>query len=55
MIATIYLPRVEKGVRLKASFGISTYPDDADDITHILAKADQAMFNIKTTGKNAVG
>jgi diguanylate cyclase (GGDEF)-like protein len=55
MIDTIYLPRVGDGVRLRASFGVSTYPDDAEDIIHILGKADQAMFDIKAKGKNAVG
>jgi len=50
-----FLPNVENGVRLQASFGVSTYPDDAGDITAILARADQAMFNVKSKGKNAVG
>jgi diguanylate cyclase (GGDEF)-like protein len=55
MLATIYLPTVNNGVHLQASFGVATYPDDAADIKSILAKADQAMFQIKTEGKNAVG
>ena len=55
MLATIYLPNVNDGVRLQASFGVATYPDDAADIKTILAQADQAMFRIKTEGKNAVG
>jgi diguanylate cyclase (GGDEF)-like protein len=55
MLATLYLPTVNNGVRLKASFGVSTYPDDAADIKALLAKADKAMFQVKTTGKNAVG
>ncbi|RJQ65682.1 MAG: diguanylate cyclase [Desulfobacteraceae bacterium] len=55
MLGTVYLPVVENGVRLRASFGVSTYPGDAVDITAILAKADQAMFNVKIKGKNAVG
>jgi diguanylate cyclase (GGDEF)-like protein len=55
MLATVYLPTVKNGVRLQASFGVSTYPDDASDIKAMLAKADQAMFQIKTQGKNAVG
>jgi diguanylate cyclase (GGDEF)-like protein len=55
MIETIYLPGVGNGVSLRASFGVATYPDDAENIAHILASADQAMFHIKTTGKNAVG
>jgi diguanylate cyclase (GGDEF)-like protein len=55
MLETIYLPTVNNGVHLQASFGVATYPDDATDIKSILAKADQAMFRIKTKGKNAVG
>lgn len=55
MLETIYLPTVSNGVSLQASFGVATYPDDAADIKSILAKADQAMFRIKTGGKNAVG
>jgi diguanylate cyclase (GGDEF)-like protein len=55
MLETIYLSTVNNGVRLQASFGVATYPDNAQDIKSILAKADQAMFRIKTQGKNAVG
>jgi diguanylate cyclase (GGDEF)-like protein len=55
MLETTYLPTIDNGVRLKASFGVATYPDDAEDIKSILAKADQAMFRIKNEGKNAVG
>jgi len=55
LLQTMFLPSIENGVRLQASFGVSTYPDDAEDITAILARADQAMFNVKSKGKNAVG
>jgi diguanylate cyclase (GGDEF)-like protein len=55
LLRTVFLANVENGVRLQASFGVSTYPDDAGDITAILARADQAMFNVKLKGKNAVG
>lgn len=55
MLETVYLPGVTEGVHLEASFGVSTYPDDASDIKTILAKADQAMFQVKSEGKNAVG
>jgi diguanylate cyclase (GGDEF)-like protein len=55
LLRTVFLANVENGVRLQASFGVSTYPDDAGDITAILARADQAMFNVKSKGKNAVG
>jgi diguanylate cyclase (GGDEF)-like protein len=55
MLATRYLPTINDGVRLKASFGVATYPEDASDIKAILAKADKAMFRVKSEGKNAVG
>jgi diguanylate cyclase (GGDEF)-like protein len=55
LLETVFLPGVASGVRLQASFGVSTYPDDAEDITAMLARADQAMFNVKCRGKNAVG
>lgn len=55
MKVTVYLEGVTMGVELRASFGVSTYPEDALDIKAMLAKADQAMFHVKTSGKNAVG
>jgi diguanylate cyclase (GGDEF)-like protein len=55
MLETVYLAGVNEGVHLEASFGVSTYPDDASDIKTMLAKADQAMFQVKSEGKNAVG
>jgi diguanylate cyclase (GGDEF)-like protein len=55
MLATRYLPNVNDGVQLKASFGVATYPEDASDIKAILAKADNAMFQVKSEGKDAVG
>ena len=55
MLMTRYLPAIPNGVHLKASFGVATYPEDASDIKAMLAKADKAMFQVKTTGKNAIG
>jgi len=55
MLSTLYLLDIDSGVHLKASFGVSTYPEDASDIKAMLATADKAMFRIKTGGKNAVG
>jgi len=55
MLSTTYLPEVGQGIHLHASFGVSTFPEDAPDITAMLAKADQAMFEIKAKGKNAIG
>jgi len=55
MKGTIYLASRGHKVSLQASYGVSTYPDDATDITGILAQADRAMFEIKIKGKDAVG
>jgi diguanylate cyclase (GGDEF)-like protein len=55
MLETRYLPTINDGVQLKASFGVASYPEDASDIKAILAKADKAMFRVKTEGKDAVG
>ena len=41
-------------VRLTASFGVSTYPDDASDMETLLAVADQALFDAKGMGRNTI-
>jgi diguanylate cyclase (GGDEF)-like protein len=55
MKGTLYLVNRGHQVRLKASYGVSTCPDDAIDMTGLLAQADRAMFDIKSKGKDAVG
>lgn len=55
MKATTYLTRAGHQVRLGASFGIATFPDDSDNREGLLALADQAMFHVKQTGKGAIG
>ncbi len=52
---TVYLSQQGHNVNLHASFGISTYPDDADDMTDLLIQADRAMFDVKEKGKDGVG
>jgi diguanylate cyclase (GGDEF)-like protein len=54
MKETLYLTDHGHEVRLKASFGIATYPDDAGDVRGLLALADRAMFRVKEGGKDAV-
>jgi diguanylate cyclase (GGDEF)-like protein len=51
---TAYLSNIGLNVKLRASFGIATYPDDATNVTALLALADRAMFDIKRQGKDAV-
>ena len=55
MKATTYLTRAGHQVRLGASFGIATFPNDSDNREGLLALADQAMFHVKQTGKGAIG
>ncbi|HZG58373.1 GGDEF domain-containing protein [Paenibacillus sp.] len=42
-------------VRLSVSVGISLYPRDGREPTELVNKADQAMYKIKSAGKNAFG
>ena len=55
MKETLYLANQGLAINLCASFGIATYPDDASDLTGLLALADQAMFHAKAHGKDAIG
>ena len=41
-------------VRIRSSFGVATFPDHADDMTNLLATADQALFSAKGAGKDSV-
>jgi len=50
----VYLADHGHGVSLSASFGIATFPDDAVDVTGLLALADRAMFDVKEKGKDAI-
>jgi len=51
---TTYLSQNNFAIHLSASFGISTYPHDTTDLTRLLSLADQAMFDVKAHGKDAV-
>lgn len=55
MKKTTYLESKGLAVHMSASFGIATYPDDAEDRESLLALADEAMFRIKSRGKDAIG
>ena len=41
-------------VRLTASFGVATFPDNGQSREELIQKADQAMYLIKDRGKNGV-
>ena len=52
---TPYLTGKGKSVKLRASCGVATFPEDADDVNSLLAAADHALFSIKKAGKGAIG
>jgi len=52
---TVYLRGQGQAVQIQASCGISTFPTHADDAESLLMAADTALFQIKGTGKGAVG
>src|SRR5262245_16896245 len=51
---THYLGMTGRTVRLAASFGVATYPDDARDLESLLALGDQALFSAKDAGRDGV-
>jgi diguanylate cyclase (GGDEF)-like protein/PAS domain S-box-containing protein len=51
---TTYLADTGRTVRLAASFGVATYPDDARDLESLLALGDQALFAVKRDGRDGV-
>lgn len=50
----VFLASQGYAVRLTASFGVATYPQDAKELEQLLALADQALFAAKAAGKNTV-
>lgn len=55
MKETTYLKNEGCNVHLSASFGLAAYPDDATEARALLKLADQLMFRIKETSKDAIG
>ena len=51
---TEYLAATGESVRLAASFGVATFPDDARDLTSLLALGDQALFSVKESGRDGI-
>jgi GGDEF domain-containing protein len=41
-------------LRLSASMGVASYPDDADNATALLERADQRMYAVKNTTRDGV-
>jgi diguanylate cyclase (GGDEF)-like protein/PAS domain S-box-containing protein len=51
---TAYLAETGRPIRLAASFGVATYPDDARDLQRLLALGDQALFAVKRAGRDGI-
>jgi diguanylate cyclase (GGDEF)-like protein len=51
---TKYLAGTGRPVRLTASFGVATYPDDAPDLEGLLALGDHALFAAKRSGRDGI-
>jgi len=51
---TAYLESTGETARLAASFGVATYPDDATELSALLALGDQALFSVKGSGRGGI-
>lgn len=51
---TPYLQKEKINVHITASFGVATYPHDAQDKHQLLAEADNGLFRSKAAGKNRI-
>jgi diguanylate cyclase (GGDEF)-like protein/PAS domain S-box-containing protein len=51
---TQYLGTMPRPVRLTASFGVASHPDDAGNLETLLALGDQALFSAKDRGRDRV-
>jgi diguanylate cyclase (GGDEF)-like protein/PAS domain S-box-containing protein len=54
MAETAYLAGTGRPVRLSASFGVATYPEDAQNLEGLLALGDRALFSVKRTGRGGI-
>ena len=54
MAETAYLAETGRPVRLAASFGVASYPDDAHDLESLLALGDLALFSVKRSGRGGI-
>jgi diguanylate cyclase (GGDEF)-like protein len=50
--STNFLGKEGLSIKLTASFGLATYPEDAGDKRHLLAEADKCLFMSKESGKD---
>jgi diguanylate cyclase (GGDEF)-like protein len=54
LASTAYLQAEHLNVRVTASFGLATFPQDASDKEELLAAADRCLFQSKASGKNTI-
>ena len=52
--STSYLQQEKIHLRITASFGLASYPDDARDKKQLLMAADQCLFQSKKEGKDRI-
>jgi len=51
---TVFLETFSLSERITASFGVASFPDHADSERGLIQKADEAMYRVKESSKNAV-
>ncbi len=52
--STVFLSGEKLAIKITASFGIATFPEDADNNQQMLHLADERMYKIKDSGKNDI-
>ena len=52
--SSVFLTAEKLAIKITASFGIATFPEDADNNQQILHLADERMYKIKGSGKNDI-
>lgn len=53
-IENLSLRHDKKEVRLTMSFGLAIFPDDANEKSQLIIKADEALYHAKNTGRNRI-
>jgi diguanylate cyclase (GGDEF)-like protein len=51
---SVFLTGEGLSVRITASFGLATFPEDASTKDELVRLADQAMYRVKETTRNAI-
>ncbi len=49
-----FLKNENLNIKITASLGISTFPDDSNEVEELISKADKAMYKVKKRGKDGV-